>query len=80
MELPPPGFNPHIPILNPLTKLWRQLEANSALSTSFSKYIKLTEIAMVHVLGSMEDERAFSSLTFLKDRLRIDLMVITWAL
>jgi hypothetical protein len=30
----------------------------------------LAEIAMVHVLGSVEDERCFSSLTFLKDRLR----------
>jgi hypothetical protein len=65
MEKPPPGFNPHIPILNPLTKLWKQLDANS-----FPEYIKLAEIAMVHVLGSVEDERAFSSLTFLKDKLR----------
>jgi hypothetical protein len=70
MEQPPQASTPHIPILNPWTKLWRQLDANSALSTSFPKYIKLAEIAMVDVLGSMEDERAFSSLTFLKDKLR----------
>jgi hypothetical protein len=56
--------------VNPLTRLWRMLDANIALATQFSKYIKLAQLAMVHVLGSVEDERCFSSLTFLKDRLR----------
>jgi hypothetical protein len=56
--------------VNPLTRLWRILDANRALAAQFPEYIKLAEIAMVHVLGSVEDERCFSSLTFLKDRLR----------
>jgi hypothetical protein len=55
---------------NPLTKLWRTLDANNALVAHFPEYVKLAQIAMVHVLGSVEDERAFSSLTFLKDKLR----------
>jgi hypothetical protein len=55
---------------NPLTKLWHMLDANSALAAQFPEYIKLAQIAMVYVLGSVEDERFFSSLTFLKDKLR----------
>jgi len=57
-------------IVNPLTKLWRTLDANSSLGKNFGEYIKLAQIAMVHVLGSVEDERTFSALSFLKDRLR----------
>jgi hypothetical protein len=51
--------------LNPLTRLWRMLDANTALVGEVSEYIKLAQLAMVHVLGSVEDERCFSSLTFL---------------
>jgi hypothetical protein len=54
-------------LLNPLTKLWRMFDANSALVAQFPEYIKLAQIAMVHVLGSVEDERCFSSLSFMKD-------------
>jgi hypothetical protein len=56
--------------VNPLTRLWRMLDANTALVAQFSEYIKLAQLSMVHVFGSIEDERCFSSLTFLKDRLR----------
>jgi len=56
--------------VNPLTRLWRMLDANNALAKSMSEYVKLAEIAMIHVLGSVEDERCFSSLSFLKDQLR----------
>ena len=69
MELPPLNAPAH-QLLNPLTKLWRTLDANSALGKNFWEYIKLAEIAMVHVLGSVEDERTFSAFSFLKDRLR----------
>jgi hypothetical protein len=55
---------------NPLARLWRMLDANTALASQFSEYIKLAQIAMVHVLGSVEDERCFLSLKFVKDRLR----------
>jgi hypothetical protein len=34
------------------------------------KYLKLAEIGCAFVLGSVEDERTFSSLKFLKSRLR----------
>jgi hypothetical protein len=56
--------------LNPLTKLWRHLDSNVNLAKAFGEYVKLAEIAMIHVLGYVEDERAFSALTFLKDKVR----------
>lgn len=40
------------------------------MAGNFQEYVKLAKIAMVQVLGSVEDERTFSSLSFLKDKLR----------
>jgi hypothetical protein len=56
--------------INPVSCLWRMLHANIALVGQFPEYIRLAQIALVHVLGSVEDERCFSSLTFLKDKLQ----------
>jgi hypothetical protein len=56
--------------LNPLTRLWQTLDANTTLVGQFPEYIKLAQLAMIYVLGSVEDERCFSFLTFLKDKLR----------
>jgi len=61
--------------VNPLTCLWQMLDANNALAKSMSEYVKLVEIAMIHVLGSIEDEQCLSSLTILKDRLIEELIV-----
>jgi hypothetical protein len=46
------------------------LDANKALAAQFSEYVKLAEIAIVQVLGSVEDEWCFSSLNFMKDKLQ----------
>jgi hypothetical protein len=69
LEMPPLGSSALL-LINPLTKIWRVLDGNSTLNKCFPEFFKLTEIAMIHVLGSVEDERTFSSLNFLKDRLR----------
>ena len=69
MELPPLNAPAH-QLVNPLTKLWRTLDGNSSLGKNFGEYLKLAQIAIVHVLGSVEDERTFFALSFLKDRLR----------
>jgi len=37
---------------------------------AFSEYYKLIEVAIVQVLGSIEDERCFSSLAFVKNKPR----------
>lgn len=60
--------------LNPLTKVWRVLDGNNSLTKNFSEFIKLAEIAVTHVIGSVEDERTFSSLSFLKSKLRATLV------
>ena len=64
-----PGSEP-CTALNPITKLWRNLDHNPALVKSFGEYVKLAHIAMVLVLGSVEDERTFSLVTFLKNKIR----------
>jgi hypothetical protein len=42
--------------VNPVSRLWRMLDANIALASQFSEYVKLAHIVLVHVLGSVEDE------------------------
>jgi hypothetical protein len=56
--------------VNPLTKLWRIVDTSSMLRHGLSEYLKLAEIATVLVLGSIKDERTFSTLSFMKDKLR----------
>lgn len=45
------------------------LDAHIVFAKSFSTYIKLAKIAGIHVLELVEDIKAFSASTFLKDRL-----------
>jgi hypothetical protein len=56
--------------VNPLTKVWRSISSSRLLQDLISEYIKLPEIGTCFVLGSVEDERCFSSLKFLKSSLR----------
>jgi hypothetical protein len=56
--------------INPLTWLWRTLEASHILRHSFPKKFKLAKIVIMQVLGSMEDEHTFSTLSFMKSKLR----------
>ena len=56
--------------LNPLTRLWRRIETNGLLRQKLSEYLKIAELAVVTVLGSVEDERTFSTLNFMKNKLR----------
>ncbi len=54
--------------LNPLTKMWHLVTTFRILSFSFLKYVKLVELAMVQIVGNMEDERRFSTLAFMKSK------------
>jgi len=56
--------------VNPLTQLWHTLEASHILQHSFLEFFKLATIAAMQVLGSMEDERTFSTLSFMKSKLK----------
>lgn len=53
---------------NPLTKLWRSLDANATLVKEFPKNVKLVEMVMVHVIGSIKDKRTFPVVIFLKSK------------
>jgi hypothetical protein len=55
---------------NLVTKLWQKLGCNGLLLSKLSEFMRLAEIAITTVLGSVEDERTFSSLKFIKSRLR----------
>jgi hypothetical protein len=56
-------------IINPLTHMWRVIHASQLLSNAFLEYLKVAEIAMVHVLSFVEDERCFSFVAFLKNKM-----------
>jgi hypothetical protein len=55
-------------IINPFTRLSQVIHASQLLSNVFLKYLKVVKIAMVHVLGFVEDERCFNFVTFSKNK------------
>jgi hypothetical protein len=61
-----PPFN-----LNPLMRIWKTILAFRVLTLLFFflEYFKLVEMAIIHVLGSVEDECCFSILAFLNNKL-----------
>jgi hypothetical protein len=56
--------------VNCLTWLWKTFEASHILRHSFPKKFKLVKTIIVQVLGLVEDEHTFSTLTFMKSKLR----------
>jgi hypothetical protein len=49
--------------LNPLTEMWCLVTTFQILSFSFLEYVKLVKLAMVQIVGNVEDEKCFSTLT-----------------
>jgi hypothetical protein len=64
-------FQAHPMVVNPLTRLWRVINTFQLPSPTFPECLKLAEIAMTHILGSIEDEWCFNSVSFLKDKVCI---------
>jgi hypothetical protein len=56
--------------LNPLTKLWCSLPTSSILKKDFGEWFKVAQIVAVQVLGSVEDEHTFSTVAFIKNKVR----------
>ncbi|KAJ9521317.1 hypothetical protein QJQ45_001187 [Haematococcus lacustris] len=52
------------------TKLWRYLAGQPITKADISEYIKLAELALVMTPGSVEEERMFLAMAFLKDDTR----------
>jgi hypothetical protein len=46
---------PHL--VNPLTKLWCYFARNVHLRSTFLEYLKLAKIAIVQIIGTVEDEK-----------------------
>jgi hypothetical protein len=55
--------------LGAITILWTKLGESEYLEENIFKYFKLEYLCQTMILGSMEDERMFSSLSFLKSKL-----------
>jgi hypothetical protein len=53
---------------NPLTMMWHLVITSPILVSNFLKYIKLAELAVVHIIGSVENERCLSTLAFMKSK------------
>ena len=56
--------------VNPVTKLWQKVRTNGLLLNRLGEFIKVAEIAIIVVLGNVEDERMFLNLAFIKSKLR----------
>jgi hypothetical protein len=58
---------PHIGLT---TDLWRRLTVSSYSKSRLSEFAKLAELVLVMVPGSVEEERTFSTMSFIKSKLR----------
>ncbi len=58
------------PRLRSQQKMWALLVNNQIMSHKLHEWLKFTEFFMVMVLGSVEDEKCFSTLSFIKNKLR----------
>jgi hypothetical protein len=56
--------------LNRATKIWQIMGANGLLQHAFPEYFKLVTMALILVPRSVEDERAFSTISFIKRKLQ----------
>jgi hypothetical protein len=54
---------------NPTTNMWARLVSNVVLVQKLSKFLKLVEIVIVIVVSNVEDEKIFSTISFMKFKL-----------
>jgi hypothetical protein len=55
--------------VNLVIRMWLKIQFFPLLVLKLSGYIKVVEIAMVQILGSIEDEKTLNNLTFMKSKL-----------
>lgn len=60
----------HHAYMNPLTLIWQKLNINTLSALKLNEFHKLAEIVVGQIMGSVRDERIFSTLTFMKNFLR----------
>jgi len=54
---------------NPLTRLWHKYSRSPILNHKLLEFIKIVEIAVVQVFGSVENEHIFNTANFMKKKL-----------
>jgi hypothetical protein len=67
MKAPKPMAKPFD--TNLVTKLWVTINTNALFIQRLNGYLKLVDITMVSMLEYVEDERTFSTPTFMKNKL-----------
>jgi hypothetical protein len=55
--------------VNLVTHMWLKIQSSTFLVHKLSEYMKVVEITMVMVLGSIEDVKTFNNLAFMKNKL-----------
>ncbi len=55
--------------VNSMSKLWNKLFPNALLCVQLSKLMNMAKLVVVQIMGSVEDERTLSTLTFMKIKL-----------
>ncbi len=58
---------------NPTTQMWRRFTFSVILKNKFFKYFKLVEFVIVVVLRNVEDDCTFSTIIFMKSKLKNNL-------
>ncbi len=61
-----------------MSRLWKKFFSNVLLCVQLCELMKVAKLVVVQIMGSMEDESTFSTLTFMKARLRKVVYVNIW--
>ena len=57
-------------VLPAATVFWRRMSQNKLLASRYSEFLKLAEAVLVQTSTSVEEERTFSNMAFIKNRMR----------
>jgi hypothetical protein len=52
--------------VNSKLKLWNKLSPNAFLCAQLSEFMNVAKLVVIQIMGSMEDEKTFSTLMFMK--------------
>jgi len=55
--------------LNLLSKLWGKNSSNTLLCPHLCKFMKVATLVVIYIMGFVEEENTFLTLTFMKTRL-----------
>ncbi len=50
--------------------MWKRFDSNVILKDIFKKYFKIVELATITILRNVKDEHTFSTITFIKSKLK----------